>query len=173
MKTFRLLLIFSVAILSFTSCGTSKNHYYASSNISKASTKLGVNINRNDNLSLYFEASDWLGTPYRSGGQSRNGVDCSGFVNVMYRNVYNKKISRSSADMLKNDCYKIRKSKLKEGDLIFSKTGNSRKINHVGIYLKNGKFIHAATRGGVRVDNLNDAYYKKTYTAAGRVGVFR
>ncbi len=85
--------------------------------------------------------------------------------------VCHKRLSRSSAEMLKKDCKKISRSKLKEGDLVFFYTGRGRKRkpNHVGIYLKNGKFIHTSTSKGVMVSNLSEPYYMRTWMCGGRV----
>lgn len=131
----------------------------------------GVNITPNDNIFLYNEGAHWLGTPHRMGGSSKRGVDCSGFVGIVYKNVYGKKLARTSADMLKHNCKKVSRGNLKEGDLVFFRTGRSRRKvpTHVGIYLKNGKFIHTSTSGGVMVSSLSEPYYIRTWLTGGRV----
>lgn len=131
----------------------------------------GVRIVPGDNIFLYNEGAKWLGTPHRMGGTTRKGVDCSGLVTNLYREVYGKQLSRSSADMLKYNCKKVGRSRLKEGDLVFFQTGGGRKKtpNHVGIYLKNGKFIHASTSKGVIVSNLSEPYYIRTFITGGKV----
>lgn len=131
----------------------------------------GVRIIPDDNIFLYNEGAKWLGTPHRMGGSTKRGVDCSGFVAIVFRQVYGKKLSRSSADMLKYDCRKVSKGKLQEGDLVFFKTGRGRKKtpNHVGIYLKNGKFIHTSTSKGVIVSSLSEPYYMRSWITGGRV----
>lgn len=131
----------------------------------------GVKITPNDNIYLYNEGARWLGTPYRSGGTTRQGVDCSGFVGVVYREIYGKRLHRSSADMLKYDCRKVGKGKLQEGDLVFFRTDGSRKKapNHVGLYLKNGRFIHAGTSRGVIISSLSEPYYARAWITGGRV----
>ena len=67
----------------------------------------GVRLTPNDNIYLYNEGAKWLGVPYRSGGLTRRGVDCSGFVMNVFREVYGKSLARSSADMLKRNCRKV------------------------------------------------------------------
>ena len=132
----------------------------------------GVRITENDNIFLYNEGARWLGVPHRLGGSTKRGVDCSGFVAIVYREVYSKSLSRSSADMLKHDCRKVSRDKLKEGDLVFFKTtrGGKRGVpNHVGIYLKNGRFIHTSTSSGVMVSSLSEPYYTRTWLTGGRV----
>ena len=121
---------------------------------------------------LLDQYQEWRGVPYRSGGQSRRGVDCSGFVSIVYREVYGKQLARSSADMLKYNCKKVSRAKLQEGDLVFFKTGRGGKRgvpNHVGIYLKNGRFIHTSTSSGVMVSSLSEPYYTRTWLTGGRV----
>jgi cell wall-associated NlpC family hydrolase len=72
--------------------------------------------------------------------------------------------------MLKKNCRKISRRKLKEGDLVFFNTSKSKSyVNHVGIYLKENKFLHASTLKGVNVSNLDEDYYRKTWICGGRV----
>ena len=131
----------------------------------------GVKITPEDNIFLYNEGARWLGVPHRLGGLSKRGVDCSGFVTIVYQRIYGKKLARSAADMLKRDCKRIRRGQLREGDLVFFYTGRGRKKrpNHVGIYLKNGKFIHTSTSKGVMVSSLSEPYYLRTWMCGGRV----
>ena len=114
----------------------------------------------------------WLGVRHKLGGSTKRGVDCSGFVSIVYREVYGKQLARSSADMLKYNCKKVSRAKLQEGDLVFFKTGRGGKRgvpNHVGIYLKNGRFIHTSTSSGVMVSSLSEPYYTRTWLTGGRV----
>jgi len=111
---------------------------------------------------------EWLGTPYRGGSNSLEGTDCSGFVQMVYRDVYNVDLTRSSSSMIK-EVKKIRKmSDFKEGDILFFKIWR-HKISHVGIYLHDGLFVHASTSNGVEIASLNMPYYRKTFFRAGRV----
>ena len=137
--------------------------------IAKASIRLGIDIEMDDNHSLYVEAASWLGVPYRNGGTSKRGVDCSGFTSSIYNKVYHKKLERSSEEQRKKDCRKISKGKLREGDLVFFHNGRKKKrATHVGIYLKNGKFIHASTSRGVIISQLKDSYWEKHWLSGGR-----
>gem|GEM_PF-1451957 len=122
-------------------------------------------ITANKDLVNFIEK--WLHTRYRKGGSNQSGTDCSGFVNSLYREVYGKKLSRSSYTMI-NDVVKIQKSELQEGDLVFFKIRKGR-ISHVGFYLNDSYFIHAARRGGVIISSLDEPYYRRTYYTAGRV----
>lgn len=131
----------------------------------------GVKITADDNIYLYNEGAKWLGVPHRYGGTTRRGVDCSGFVMHIYKEIYGKHLTRSSADMLNINCKKVKKGKLQEGDLVFFYTGKGRRkrADHVGIYLKNGKFIHASASKGVMVSSLSETYYTRHWMTGGRV----
>lgn len=163
-------LLFVVTILSFTSCATRKV-VYNPQEVSHLSRRLNIPIHNDDpNIPLYAQTSLWLGVPYRYGGNSKSGVDCSGFVVNIFRKVYNKQLERSTTDLAKKNVKKIRKKNLKAGDLVFFSTSKkSKKINHVGIFLKDGYFIHASTSKGVIVSNLNEKFYQKAWRKAGRV----
>lgn len=131
----------------------------------------GVRITPNDNIFLYNAGAKWLGTPHRLGGTNRRGVDCSGFVNAIYQDVYGIRLARSSEDILKKNCRKVSRQKLKEGDFVFFQTDGKRKHapSHVGVYLKNGRFIHASTSKGVIVSSLSEPYYMRTWMTGGRI----
>ena len=144
-------------VASLSSCRTSapRLDYQA---LARASILLGVDINMEDNHKLYLEAADWIGVPYRGGGDSKRGADCSGLVYQVYRKVYRTQVPRNTED-LKKESNKVAKRNLREGDLVFFTSSRSKnKVAHVGIYLKNGKFIHSSTSKGVIVSNLNENY---------------
>ena len=133
-----------------------------------------VNKNANyDNRAvrdIITTARNYTGTPYKYGGTTRNGMDCSGLVTVAF-NSANFKLPRVSADMA-NVGREVKIKDLRPGDLVFFITGKEDKISHVGIVTDiRGKedivFIHAAD-SGVREDNLFTKYYQKTFTKATR-----
>ena len=137
--------------------------------LAKASIRLGIDIDMEDNHALYVESSQWLGVPYRSGGTTQRGVDCSGLTSAIYNKVYRKQLERNSDDQRKKDCKRVKKGKLREGDLVFFHNGRKKKrASHVGIYLKDRKFIHASTRQGVTISTLDDAYWKQHWLCGGR-----
>ena len=137
--------------------------------LAKASVRLGIDIEMKDNHALYVESSNWLGVPYRSGGTTKRGVDCSGLTSNIYKKVYRKDLERNSEDQRKKDCRKVKKGKLREGDLVFFHNGREKKkATHVGIYLKDRKFIHASTSQGVIVSTLEEDYWKKHWLSGGR-----
>jgi len=169
MKKYLLNLFLLSTVVGLSSCRTSSPDYNYRK-LAKASMKLGLEINRKDNHALYIEASEWIGVPYRYSGNSKRGIDCSGLTHQIYRNVYHKKLERNTEGLRTKNCKKIAKSSLKQGDLVFFSTERSKKkATHVGIYLKENKFIHASTSQGVIISDLNENYYKKHWLAAGRV----
>lgn len=110
-----------------------------------------------------------VGTPYRAGGDNKRGTDCSGLTCQLYKKVYHTKLPRST-DTQKKESNKITKRNLREGDLVFFTSSRSgKRVAHVGIYLKNGKFIHASTSQGVIISHLNEPYYTKHWISGGRV----
>ena len=138
------ILIASLFVLSLTGCYSSKPLVSSIQDREKAAMQLGISLNKKDYLPFFITATQWLGVPYRSGGSSKKGVDCSGFVFCFYQDVFNITLSRSSKDMYSDNCSTIRKNKLEPGDLVFFSTGRGRKFNHVGVYLNDHKFIHAS-----------------------------
>lgn len=133
----------------------------------KYSEKLGVSESDIKNEKLYNFINDWYGVPYKYAGKDKNGVDCSGLTSTLYLQVYKKTIS-SNTTALAEEVKKIKESDLKEGDLVFFITFG-KKISHVGVYLQNHKFVHASTKKGVMISDLNEPYFKKTYVSSGRV----
>ena len=130
--------------------------------------RLGIRFTTDKNKRLVETVTKWLGTPYRYGSSSRKGTDCSGFVSRIYREVYGIGLSRSSRSMFQ-DVQRVKRSKMRTGDLVFFRRSPKEPIFHVGIYLKNNKFIHSAINGGVRVSSLNESFYRSNFYAAGRV----
>ena len=170
MKKYHLnLLTFLVIIFSLSSCRTSAPSYNYKE-LARASIKLGIDIELNDNHQLYVETSDWIGVPYRWSGNNKHGIDCSGFTYAIYNKVYRKKLERSTNGQKEINCARVSKRNLREGDLVFFSSNESRKkVAHVGIYLKNDKFIHASTTRGVIVNDLNEEYYLRHWLSGGRV----
>ncbi len=132
---------------------------------------LNIALSRKDNAKLFKVAKSWLGVPYRYGGKSQNGTDCSGFVGELYKTVYDTTLERNSAKIFEKNCKEIDKEDLRQGDLLFFGTNkhSGSKINHVGIYLKENKFIHASSSRGVVVSDINEKYYIEHFLKAGRV----
>lgn len=114
---------------------------------------------------LITTAHRFIGTPYNWGGTSDNGIDCSGLTMVTYR-LNGLKLPRVSRDQYAAG-RPVDKGALKKGDLVFFATGGGNRVSHVGIYIGNGRFIHAPSRGkSVRVTSLDHSYYQKTFVGA-------
>ncbi len=163
------ILIGVIILLFLSSCGTRAPHYNYRE-LARAAIRLDMDIEKDDNHQLYVEAARWIGVPYRAGGTSKRGVDCSGLTRNIYRKVYHKQLERNSDEQRKENCRKVRKGKLEEGDLVFFHNGrNKRRATHVGIYLKNNRFVHASSSQGVIVSALDEPYYRKCWMQGGRV----
>ena len=120
-------------------------------------------------LRLLKTAESFLGTPYRYSGIDRKGLDCSGFVYLSFKESLNYTIPRSSGAIY-SWVEKINTPELQIGDLVFFITTGPG-VSHLGIYAGNGMFIHSASEGpntGVIYSRLDEAYWKRTYTGAGR-----
>lgn len=127
---------------------------------------MGVALNATSNVKLFQFVYDWIGTPYRFGGSSKKGIDCSAFTKELYEKVFNLDIKRNSRDIF-SMVTPVAKDELKQGDLVFFKI-HSRSISHVGIYLGDGRFAHASSRG-VAINNIGDAYYSRYFYRGGRM----
>ena len=132
--------------------------------------RLDIKLGRHDNKKLYKELKKWLGTPYEYAAHTcGEGTDCSGMVMEVFLTVYGIKVHRNSAKMLEENCRVIDLDDLKEGDLVFFCTNGDERVSHVGIYLKDNKFVHASSSRGVAVDDLRQNYYATHFHAAARV----
>lgn len=134
----------------------------------KVAHRLGIDASYTEDQSLLETVASWLGTPYRYGSNSKSGTDCSGFVTRVFKEAYGITLQRSSRSMFSSVKH-VQKDEMQTGDLVFFRRGPGQPIYHVGIYLKDGKFVHSATNGGVMVSSLNQAYYNRNFYAAGRV----
>jgi lipoprotein Spr len=147
-----------------------KHHtkHRASNNIEKKYSKLlGVSKENISNKNLYAFIDSWYGTPYKYGGKTKKGIDCSGFTSILYKEVFEKKVGGPSSSIY-SQCNQISKQELREGDLVFFKI-DSKEVSHIGIYLQNNKFVHATTKAGVMINDLDEEYYKKYFWGAGRI----
>src|ERR1700712_1066475 len=127
---------------------------------------MGVALSATSNMKLFHFVYDWIGTPYRFGGSSKNGIDCSAFTKELYSEVFNLDIKRNSRDIF-SMVSPVNKDELQEGDLVFFKI-HSRSISHIGIYLGNNRFAHASSRG-VAINSLDDGYYSRYFYKGGRL----
>ena len=119
---------------------------------------------------ILFRAIGLVGTPYRWGGNTpAGGFDCSGLVDYIYRTAAGIRLPRTSHEMASMDARKVRKmTQLASGDLVFFDIGGA--INHVGVYVGKGRFVHAPNSGGtVRLDDIDGPYWGNHFAYGKRV----
>jgi len=109
---------------------------------------------------------DWKGTPYKLGGASKKGVDCSMLVNIIFDQYLGIELPSNTRALL-NAGKGIRRAAVRTGDLVFFRTG--RKTLHVGIMVNRGEFLHASTSDGVRISKFGRSYWRNRFLAARRV----
>lgn len=115
---------------------------------------------------LRHAAAQWARTPHRLGGMDHSGIDCSGLVKVLYRDIFNWYLPRTSRQQAKQGVA-VQPKQLTAGDLIFFKPPD--KGSHVGIYLSRGQFLHVSTRRGVMISDLTEKYWRNSYWKARRI----
>ena len=138
----------------------------SSSNTSTSSSSTSTSASK-----VISYAKKLLGKPYVWGAQGPNGFDCSGFTYYVYKNAAGITLPRTSSQQSRYGTA-VSKSNLKPGDLVFFDTSgpNNGGVTHVGMYIGNGQFIHAASgQGRVVINDLNSSYYVKAYVNARRV----
>ena len=117
---------------------------------------------------VLFEVIKFLETPYKYGGNTQKGMDCSAFTLQVFQNSLSIEIPRSAREQYSTGD-KVSQDELKFGDLVFFNTTKRSFPGHVGIYLGENQFVHASRSLGVTVSSLEDAYYKKRFVGARRV----
>ncbi len=112
--------------------------------------------------------SRYIGVPYRWGGASRRGMDCSGFVRTVFSELNNARLPRNSRSMSKlGKTVALRQARA--GDLVFFRGGLFNRINHVGIYVGNNRFAHASSKKGVTYSSLARDYYRRRFVFVRRL----
>ncbi|KQM75299.1 hydrolase [Pedobacter sp. Leaf216] len=158
--SFSIILVLSIFI---TSCGTRKYTVKSDTKASKAADAM-ANLKSKP---LYRFITDWTGVRYRFGGLDKSGIDCSGFAFLLEKEIYGITLPRISRDQA-NAVRRKDIDNLKEGDLVFFSFGGND-VDHVGVYLNNGFFVHASTTRGVIVDDLMLPAYQKVLVKSGSV----
>lgn len=118
---------------------------------------------------ILFRAISLVGTPYRFGGNTpEGGFDCSGLIGYIFHDVAGVRLPRSAAEIGRLAAPAVSRNRLAPGDLVFFRDGGS--ISHIGIYVGEGRFVHAPSRGGtVRLDALDGDYWRQHYSGAKRL----
>ncbi|MCA2004733.1 MAG: C40 family peptidase [Ignavibacterium sp.] len=134
-------------------------------------------LEKTDNLSneqttarekLIMEIIKYLDTPYKYGGSSLNGIDCSAFTQSVYQDALNVNLNRTARDQFTQGKV-VSREELEFGDLVFFNTRRRVRPGHVGIYIGDGLFAHASTKGGVMISSLDEDYYSKRFMGARRI----
>ncbi len=136
-------------------------------NLLQMSEKLHIPFDSSYNTEILLTGCEWVGVPYQYGMCSKNGTDCSGFAQYLYKRVYNIELVHSSAGIYQQ-CKPVTKSALQHGDLLFFKIYKNR-ISHVGVYLGQGYFIHASVQKGVIISHMDEDYYRRRFYSGGRM----
>ena len=120
---------------------------------------------------VLLRAIGLVGTPYRYGGNTPDsGFDCSGLIGYVYRDAAGIKLPRSTRELIAMPVPSVRREALQTGDLVFFATAGGGQVSHAGIYVGEGRFVHAPSSGGtVRLESLSTAYWQRSYLDAKRV----
>ena len=118
---------------------------------------------------MLMEIIRYLNTPYKYGGNSLDGIDCSAFTQSVYQSAWMLSINRSAREQYKQGIVIDDRSVLEFGDLVFFNTRKRVKPGHVGIYIGDNLFAHASTKLGVTISSLDHDYYNKRYMGARRI----
>ncbi len=116
---------------------------------------------------LYSFIDQWMGVPYKFGGQDKEGIDCSGLTQLLQQEVYGIQIPRMTSQQVTVIKRKY-EEELKEGDLVFFDFDN-KQFSHVGVYLQNGYVVHASSTKGVMVVRLKSPSMYKYFSRAGSI----
>lgn len=120
-----------------------------------------------DEMSLLLAHYDqWKGVPYQLGGTTAKGIDCSGYIQRLFEDTFAEMLPRTTVAQVQQGV-PVKRDELQTGDLVFFKV--SRRTNHVGVYLENGKFLHASTSKGVIISKLNNPYWRERYWTSRRI----
>jgi cell wall-associated NlpC family hydrolase len=126
------------------------------------------NLSSQEMGDLMERVKEYLHTPYLWGGESKEGIDCSSFVQNVMHMALGVSLPRTSLEQSKKGS-QVGIDNLSLGDLIFFDTMNKGHVTHVGIYLDEGLFVHSGSRTGVAIASLNDEFYNNTFLFAKRV----
>ena len=136
--------------------------------LAEISERIGLDVDGSENPELLSAIESWMGTPYRYGGCSRFGVDCSCLIKAIYDEVFGVELTRTSRSMY-DTLPPVDPEDMREGDILCFRGRRGRNIGHVGLYLKDGKFVHASRSNGVIISDIQESYYQKRFAGARRV----
>ncbi len=169
-------LILTIIIINITGCASSSPRFSSSCSAwndgeeelydtnAAASDTVSPSL---DSTLLMRTISEYLGVPYKHGGESADGIDCSAFTRSVFEKAFMLTLPRSTEEQYRTG-KKIRKKNLSRGDLVFFSTAG-RTPSHVGIYIGDGLFAHTSVNEGVTISSLSTPYYQQRYIGARRV----
>ena len=131
----------------------------------KYAIMMKVAVEELTNLRLLQYIDEWYATRYKYGGSSKRGIDCSAFTSGLLHEVFGTSVPRTCREQY-HATERITKAALQEGDLVFFSI--KKGISHVGVYLKNNKFVHASSSHGVMISDLQESYFARRFIGAGR-----
>lgn len=119
---------------------------------------------------VLFHAISLMGTPYKWGGNTpEEGFDCSGLIRYVFDESAGVRLPRTTAQMISAPAPSVSRNRLQSGDVVFFATNGGRRVSHAGIYVGEGRFIHAPSAGSnVRIDKLENPYWSRAYISAKR-----
>ena len=127
------------------------------------------NDNSTTKEKVLMEIIKYLNTPYKYGGNSKDGIDCSAFTQTIYKNTLSLNLERSARLQYKQGIEVSDTEDLKFGDLVFFNTRRRVRPGHVGIYIGADLFAHASTKKGVTISSLDHSYYQKRFMGGRRM----
>ena len=169
---FKKTLVLIVAGVLFSSCGVIKRGtipWEETASPTGAVAIVPLNMNRDDRAirnKLDDAYTEWKGTRYLLGGTNSRGIDCSAFMQVVFREYLRTELPRTTREQMKVG-RSVRKRNIKIGDMVFFRTG--RDTYHVGVMINNVQFLHASTSNGVTISNLQNQYWQNTYLTTRRI----
>ena len=174
-------LVSALLCIAATSCGSSQrvvqggagsSHSYGQTVPAKPLKPVAIPSAATPSMAaLVGEANGWLGTRYLYGGNTRDGIDCSGLVLAVYLKALDIKLPRTSAQQ-QQFCRTISKRDMRPGDLIFFTVRGGSNVGHVGIYVGDGNMIHASSSKGVIVTPISNDYFVRNFHSCGRVEAY-
>lgn len=154
-----------VIVLCLTCCATTKQELV---HIDKNNECVLLQNKAVTKIILLTQYEEWKGTKYKYGGSSKEGIDCSGFIQLTFLAKFGIELPRQSINQGKVG-YDIPTCLLQSGDLVFFKVGI--KTNHVGIYIDNGEFMHVSKSLGVTISSLSDSYWHRRFWKVRRISI--
>jgi cell wall-associated NlpC family hydrolase len=171
-----MLIMVSFATLLLAACSPGRKSTTAPAKVSTATSMatdtmltrlLGAPVPRGTNPQFVQTIAPWMGVPYKLGGQTKAGTDCSGLIGAVHQQLNGWRLPRTTAELFKQHTA-MPVDSLQSGDLVFFKI-NTPQPGHAGLYLWQGYFLHASTSKGVIISHLSEPYWSKYFESAGKI----